>query len=146
MTAAPKLDEAKWALVVARSDRTPQEFANAKGWVELWIKRLCDPSSKQAKCKLKTEDGMCCLGHLADLFIINGYGEWVYDNLLRYNANGPLRVSSSSFCGHMFPIREGATWGKNSLSQLNDIEGKTLPEIAAYIAMYPDKLVWPWEK
>lgn len=63
----------------------------------LWLARLRDPASKQARGQLMTNEGMCCLGHLCEIHRQETDGIW---NELRGNFNHhdfPARTHSHPF-------------------------------------------------
>lgn len=81
---------------------------------ENWIAALRSGDYKQGKVRLQQKDRFCCLGvlcHLNRIEIGLGHDNEAYDWLAGYISN----------------------YNINTLWQMNDINGKTFPEIADWI-------------
>lgn len=113
---------------------------NAKKWVEV----LKSGKFKQARNRLATEDGFCCLGVACEVAIENGVeinktivatGRILYDHnetLLPDSVRKWLNLSS---CGSNYVTRNSA----EQLTHDND-SGKTFTEIADIIESEPEGL------
>ena len=117
--------------------------------VEDWLKVLRDPASKQAFGVLGTEDGArCCLGHLCDVCVTHGVipppdiKERNFDDVrskLVYldNCSGSLPEPVMKAAGITGAL---GNYDGGSLSDLNDLAKKSLPEIADIIESRPKGL------
>lgn len=95
-----------------------------------WLAQLRAPDAKQARGSLRTEDGMCCLGHLCQVIApeswgVNQRGEvgFAYEHL------GRLGFPDAFFLREINLADEASEF----LVRCNDNTRNTLPEIADWI-------------
>jgi hypothetical protein len=106
-----------------------------------WVRRLRDPESRQARGRLRREDGlMCCLGHACDA---SGLGVWdtdcyVVGARLSYATILPPDVVEWLGLDEADPLLLSKFGRPTHAASLNDVHGYTLAEIADCI-----ERTWP---
>lgn len=106
---------------------TPEQVETLKAWV----KALRSGEYRQAKGYLKSNEGYCCLGVLAE---VKGVSWSVHENILRkpclFEGNGPHNIKSFvDWTGLAEDI-------ENRLIDMNDHQNFSFAEIAAFIEGY----------
>lgn len=119
--------------------------------IRLWVDRLRDPESKQASNRLRTPNGMCCLGHACQVFLEQtGQGSWddrgagrpahtadqIFDTGRNFSATMlPKTVCDWYGLNGMNPTLEdpAGTGRQCGAVELNDNMALTLPEIADWV-------------
>lgn len=125
-----------------QADRQPLDAVHIER-MRMWVDRLRDPKSKQAKKKLrgvKDRTAFCCLGHACD---VSGLGEWRASgqgDREKYVVEGDVTSGSTEMTPRSVaewfgfndpnPLLIAKRGGKAQAGGLNDVHGYTLSEIA----------------
>lgn len=114
-----------------------------KQFVRAWIKALRSGKFKQARNKLKHGDGYCCLGVACVV-----KARQTKKGVTAFTG-GNSSLDAAAYAGSWMDklLEPTEIFGQSKLSAMNDFEGKSFKEIAAYLEskFFPEKVNRPLE-